>query len=209
MASDLPIGVLREREALRRRTLTGIAGLRVVIDPGHGGEDPGTVGPAGAREADVCFAIATALEAALTASGTQVFLTRRHADGPSDAERATLANTLEADLFVSIHAGGAEPSAGGAAAYYFGHERFHSETGMRLAELLLEQVCSLGFIDGRAHAKTFPVLRETRMPAVMLEAGYITHPDEERLLADPAFQQKLATAIAEGLRRFAREPAAV
>lgn len=209
MASDLPIGVLREREALRRRTATGIAGLRVVVDPGHGGDDQGSIGPAGAREADVCFAIATALEAALTASGTQVFLTRRHGDGPSDAQRATLANTLEADLFVAIHSGGAEPSARGASAYYFGHERFHSEIGMRVAELLLEHVCSLGFIDGRAHAKTFPVLRETRMPAVMLEAGYITHPDEERLLADPAFQQKLATAIAEALRRFAREPAAV
>jgi N-acetylmuramoyl-L-alanine amidase len=209
MASDLPIGVLREREALRRRTVTGIAGLRVVVDPGHGGEDPGFLGPAGTRESDVCFAIATALEAALIAAGTQVFLTRRYADGPTDAERATLANTLEADLYVSLHAGGAEPSARGAAAYYFGHERFRSEIGMRVAELLLENVCLLGFIDGRAHAKTFPVLRETRMPAVMLEAGYITHPEEEGMLADPGFQQRLATAIAEGLRRFAREPAAV
>ncbi|TMK83565.1 MAG: N-acetylmuramoyl-L-alanine amidase [Actinobacteria bacterium] len=209
MASDLPIGVLREREALRRRTATGIAGLRVVVDPGHGGDDPGFVGPGGAREDVVCFAVATALEAALTASGTQVFLTRRPGDGPADAERATLANTLEADLFLALHSGGAEPSARGAAAFYFGHERFHSETGMRVAELLLEHVCTLGFIDGRAHAKTFPVLRETRMPAVMLEAGYITNPDEERLLVDPGFQQQLAAAIAEGLRRFAREPAGV
>ena len=59
MASDLPIGVLREREALRRRTATGIAGLRVVVDPGHGGDDPGFVGPGGAREDVVCFAIAS------------------------------------------------------------------------------------------------------------------------------------------------------
>jgi N-acetylmuramoyl-L-alanine amidase len=65
----------------------------------------------------------------------------------------------------------------------------------------------LGFIDGRAHAKTFPILRETRMPTVVLEAGYITNPDEERLLADPGFQQKLASAVAEALRDFAREPA--
>ena len=161
-------------------------GLRVVVDPGHGGDDPGFVGPGGAREDDVCFAIAIALEAALTASGTQVFLTRRAGDGPADAERATLANTLEADLFLALHAGGAEPSARGAAAFYFGHERFHSETGLRVAEMLLEHVCTLGFIDGRAHAKTFPVLRETRMPAVMLEAGYITNPDEEQLLVERA-----------------------
>jgi len=80
---------------------------------------------------------------------------------------------------------------------------------MHVANLLLEQVCALGLIDGRTHAKTFPVLRETRMPAVVLESGYITNPDEERLLADPHFQQQLAGAIAEGLRRFAREPAGV
>jgi len=209
MASDLPIGVLREREALRRRTATGIAGLRIVLDPGHGGDDPGFVGPGGTREDDVCLAIAHSVEAALTAAGTQVFLTRRPGDGPPEAERATLANTLDADLFIALHVGGAEPSARGAAAFYFGHERFHSETGMHVANLLLEQVCALGLIDGRTHAKTFPVLRETRMPAVVLESGYITNPDEERLLADPHFQQQLAGAIAEGLRRFAREPAGV
>ncbi|HJT37257.1 MAG TPA: N-acetylmuramoyl-L-alanine amidase [Actinomycetota bacterium] len=207
MAGDLPVGVLREREAMRRRAAAGIAGLRVVLDPGHGGSDPGFVGASGAREADVCFAVATALEGALSASGTQVFLTRRQGDGPSDAERATLANTLEADLVIALHCGGAEPSARGAAAFYFGHERFHSEIGMRVADLLLEHVCPLGFINGRAHAKTFPILRETRMPAVVLEAGYITNPDEERLLGDPGFQQKLASAVAEALRHFAREPA--
>ena len=203
------VGEGKPSRAGTRAWATGIAGLRVVLDPGHGGSDPGFVGPGGAREDDVCFAVATALEAALTASGTQVFLTRRQSDGPPDAERATLANTLEADLFIALHAGGAEPRARGAAAFYFGHERFRSETGMRVAELLLEQVCTLGLIDGRTHPKTFPVLRETRMPAVVLEAGYITNPDEERMLADPQFQQQLAAAIAEGLRRFAREPAGV
>ncbi|MGZ4119290.1 MAG: N-acetylmuramoyl-L-alanine amidase [Actinomycetota bacterium] len=209
MAGDLPVGVLREREALRRWSATGLAGLRVVIDPGHGGVDPGFVGPSGTREDDVCLAIARAVEAELTASGTQVFLTRRPADGPSDAERAALANTLGADLFLAIHLGGAEPSARGAAAFYFGHERFRSEMGMRLAEVLLEQVCALGFIDGRTHAKTFPILRETRMPAVLLEPGHITNVDEERMLGDDNFLQQLASAITEGIRRFAHAPATV
>jgi N-acetylmuramoyl-L-alanine amidase len=209
MAGDLPVGVFREREMLRRRTATGIAGLRVVLDPGHGGDDPGFIGPTGAREDEVCLAVARAAEAALTASGAQAFLTRRAADGPPDAERATLANTLDADLFISLHVGGAEPSARGAAAFYFGHERFHSETGMRIADLLLEQVCALGLIDGRTHAKTFPLLRETRMPAVVLESGYITNAEEEQLLIDSEFQQRLATAIVDALRRFAREPASV
>lgn len=207
MAGDLPVGVLREREALRRWVATGLAGLRVVIDPGHGGADPGFVGATGAREDVSCFAIARAVEAELTASGTQVFLTRRPSDGPSDAERAALANALEADLFLAIHLGGAEPRARGAAAFYFGHERFRSEMGARLAECLLEQVCALGFIDGRTHAKTFPILRETRMPAVLLEPGHITNADDEGMLTDPEFVQKLASAICEGVRRFAHAPA--
>jgi N-acetylmuramoyl-L-alanine amidase len=209
MAGDLPVAVVRERETMRRRSATGIAGLRVVIDPGHGGDEPGFVGPAGAREDEICFEIASRVEAGLSASGAQVFLTRRAGDGPTVDERAVLANTLGADLFLALHLGGAEPSARGAAAFYFGHERFRSEAGMRLAELLLEQVCTLGLIDGRTHAKTFPILRETRMPAVLLESGHLTNPEEEGLLIQPEFQQRLADAIADGLQRFAREPVPV
>jgi N-acetylmuramoyl-L-alanine amidase len=208
-AGDLPIGVLREREALRRRMPASLAGLRIVLDPGHGHTDRGFTGPSGAHEDELCLSIAGRLEATLTAAGAQVFMTRRPEDDPDAAERAVLANTLDADVFLAIHLGGAEPSAGGAAAFYFGHERFRSEAGMRLAELLLEEVCALGFIDGRAHAKTYPILRETRMPAVVLEPGHITNAEEERLLVDPAFQQRLADAIADALARFVREPATV
>ena len=209
MASDMPVAAVRERETMRRRSATGVAGLRIVIDPGHGGDETGFVGSAGAREDEICFQIASRLEAALSASGAQVFLTRRADDGPSVEERAALANTIGADVFLALHLAGAEPSARGAAAFYFGHERFRSEAGVRLADVLLEQVCSLGFVDGRTHAKTFPILRETRMPAVMLESGHLTNPDEEELLVQAVFQERLANAIAEALRRFAREPAQV
>jgi N-acetylmuramoyl-L-alanine amidase len=209
MASDLPVAVVRERERMRRRPATGVAGLRIVVDPGHGGDDTGFVGTGGAREDEICFEIASRVEAVLSASGAQVFLTRRAGDGPAVDERATLANTIGADVFLALHLAGAEPSARGAAAFFFGHERFRSEAGMRLADVLLEHVCALGFVDGRTHAKTFPILRETRMPAVLLETGHLTNPDEERLLIEPDFQQRLASAIADGLRRFAREPAEV
>jgi N-acetylmuramoyl-L-alanine amidase len=206
LAGTEPIASVREREALSRFRPT-IAGLRVVLDPGHSGSEPGVVGPSGASEADVCLAIARRVEAALLAGGAEVFVTRDEDANPSESERARLANQLDADLFVAIHAGGApNASARGAAAYYFGHDRYHSETGMRLAELLLEEVCSLGLTDGRSHAKTFTVLRETSMPAVQLESAYLSNPDEERLLADAAFQRRLAQAIASALRRLTREP---
>jgi N-acetylmuramoyl-L-alanine amidase len=209
LAGDTPATSLREVEAMRRRSRSGFAGLRVVVDPGHGGDDPGHAAPDGTTEAAVCFTLAGRVEATLSASGAQVFLTRRESDGPDESERALLANTLEADLYVALHLGGADPSARGAASFYFGHERSRSEAGMRLAEIMLEHVCALGLVDGRAHAKTFPALRETRMPAVVLEAGYITNSEEARLLEDPAFQTRLAEAVGEAVLEFARSPASV
>lgn len=208
IAGDTPVASVREREALRRTT-TGLAAMRIVLDPGHGGEDDGFTGPSGTREATLCFELSRRVEAALAAAGAQVFLTRHESTGPTERERAALANALDADAYLALHLGGGEPSARGAAAFYFGHERFASEAGMRLADLLLESVCSLGLIDARTHAKTFPVLRETRMPAVLLETGHITNPEEEALLRDPAFQDRIATAIAEGIHRFTREAASV
>lgn len=205
IAGTTPAGTLREREALRARPRT-LAELRIVIDPAHGGSDPGHIGPAGLREDEWAFAIARGLEAALAAGGARVFLTRSATAGPSDRERATLANRLNADLFLSLHLGCGDPGARGAAAFYFGHERFHSESGLLLAEAILDEIRELGIVDARAHAKTFAVLRETRMTAVMIEAGHVSNPDEEALLADPAFHARIVEAIAQAVRRFAREP---
>lgn len=206
IAGSTPVGLLREREAMAARR-PGLVGVRVVIDPGHGGDDPGHASPDGASEAEVCFALARRVEAALAAAGAHPFLTRRSESGPDDHERAALANALDADVFLALHLAGGEAGARGCAAYYFGHERYRSESGLRLAEILLEEVATLGLIDGRAHPKTFPVLRETRMTAVLLEPCYITNADEAKLLSDPAFLARLAGAIADGLRRYTRAPA--
>lgn len=207
IAGDTPSGALREREQMRARA-GGLSGLRIVLDPGHGGDDPGNIGAAGAREDAVCFAIAARVEATLAAAGAQVFLTRHETTAPGDSARAAFANALDAEVYLALHLGGGDPGARGAAAFYFGHERFRSESGARLAELLLEEVCALGIVDARTHAKTFPILRETRMTAVVLEPGYVTNAAEEHALADARFQEQLAGAIASALRRFTREPAA-
>jgi N-acetylmuramoyl-L-alanine amidase len=197
---------VREREELRRFG-PAITGLHVVIDPGHGGEDAGFVGPSGGREADVCFAIARRLESVLTASGVLVYPTREPDATPSDSQRASLANALGADLYLAIHCAGADDaSARGAITYYFGHERFRSEAGARLAECIHPAVAALGPGDAGVHAKQYAILRETRMPAVQIEPGHLTNPDDESLLADPGFQRGIAEAIAQGLREFARMP---
>ena len=209
IAGDTPAANVRERASLVARP-GGIAGLRILLDPGHGPDDPGFEGPAGTREDELTFTIALRAQAALASAGAEVFLSRRASATPSDAERAELANTLDADVYLGLHMGGGEPTARGAAAFYFGHDRFRSEGGAHLAELLLEEICpALGLADLRAHAKTFPILRETRMTAVVIELGYLTNPDEEQLINDPATQARLASRIASALSRFARAPAAV
>lgn len=199
---------LRELEQLRRFG-PGIAGLHLVVDPGHGGEDAGHVGPGGRREADVGFAIAQRLESVLTAAGVIVYPTRDAGAGPSESQRASLANALDADAILSIHAGGSPDSTRrGASCFYFGHERFRSESGARLAECVQEKLAGLEIPDAGAHAKTFAILRETRMPALQIEPAHITNADDEKLLADGAFQRRVAEAIAAGLRAFARRPVA-
>lgn len=206
LVGEMPVGMVREREALRHRPPT-LAGMVVVVDPGHGGDDPGFIGPGGLREADAVFSLAIQLESALAAAGVEVFLTRDARHGPPDEERAALANTLGADLYVALHAGGsADPEANGTSTYFFGHARFHSEAGRMLAESIQEHLTALGMTDDRAHGKTWGILRETRMPAVQVEPCYITNPREEALLRDPAFVHKTAEAILTALRRYARTP---
>jgi N-acetylmuramoyl-L-alanine amidase len=201
LAGDTPSSVVRERMKLRPRA-AGLAGLRVVLDPGHGGPDPGHTGPAGAHESDIAFEMTRHVEAALAVAGALPFLTRARDAGPDEHTRAILANTLEADIFLSVHLAGAEPLAAGAATYYFGHERFVSAGGQALAELLLDEVCGLGLVDGRAHPKTYPELRDTRMTAVIVEVAHITNPDEEKRATDPGFQRAFAEAVVRAIRRF-------
>ena len=206
MTGDTPAALVRERELLRTRP-GSVLGMRIVLDPGHGGDDGGHVSASGAREADVCFHIARRVEAVLAADGALLYMTRPVTAGPDDRARATLANVVDAGLFLSIHATGDDEP--GCRASYFGHERYHSEPGRHLAELLLQEVAKLGFADRASHPKTFAVLRETRMTAVSFELGSMVVQADAARLTDHGVQAQIAEALAEGIRRFAREPVSV
>ncbi|MHB8510783.1 MAG: N-acetylmuramoyl-L-alanine amidase [Actinomycetota bacterium] len=200
---DTPVTQLREHEALRRMPAT-LSGLTIVLDPGHGPQDPGHTSPRGTREDQLAFALTRRLESTLAAAGTQVFLTRNAFTTPTDSERASLANTLQADLYIAIHSAAAEdPAACGASTYYFGNETWHSVIGKELSEHVQDALSKLGFVDGRAHAKTWGVLRETRMPAIQVECGYVTNEQDEMRLTEPAFQLQVAEAIFSALRTLA------
>lgn len=199
---------IRERET-RRAVPRGLAGKKIAIDPGHGGDDLGARGPSGEVEAGLVFHLAALVAKLLEEKGAVTILTRGPHGGSSEAERAALANTFAADLFVSIHLNShTSEEAEGAATYFFAHSGVASEPGEHLAELVRSALVAAGRIDCRAHGKGYPILRDTAMTAVVVEPCFVTSPEEAKLCADPSGSQLLATAIASALERyFAEEPA--
>jgi N-acetylmuramoyl-L-alanine amidase len=96
-----------------------------------------------------------------------------------------------------------DASAPGVATAYYGREGWHSQAGMRLAVLINQELVShLSLEDGGSHARSLPILRETRMPAVLVEPSLTTSPRDQALLADPAWQKALAREIANGIEAF-------
>ncbi len=174
----------------------------IVLDPGHGGSDPGAIGPGGTREKDVNLKIALAASAWLQKQGVQVVLTRVDDYDVSLQNRCDIANQAGAACFVSIHCNAAtDPDAQGAETYY--HD--DSEEGRKLAQCLQENVTALGLpgrgakSDFNLHQSGLYVLRNTVMPAALVEVAFISNPDEEAWLNDPANQDAAGKAIAKGV----------
>jgi len=200
---------LRESERLRRSGTT-LVGKTIVIDPGHGGPDPGVVMPDGPlhwTEADLAYDLAARLEGRLAAVGMRVHLTRGPAPVAelSDPDRALLANQLDADLLISLHVDGhANTAADGVATYHYGTASGVTSTvGERLANLVQREiVVRTGLRDCRTHAKTWEILRLTRMPAVRVEVGYLTSPVDRARLIDPLFRDRVVEAIVAAVQRM-------
>lgn len=200
---------LRESDAIRQSGPT-LVGRMVVIDPGHGGSDPGLTVPEGQRhwtEADLVHDLASRLEGRLAAAGVRVQLTRGPAqrDHLPDADRAALANSLSADVFISLHLDGhVNPAADGVATYHYGTDNgVTSTTGERLAGLVQREIVArTGLRDCRSHAKAWDLLRLTRMPAVRVEVGYLTSPTDRSRLIDPRFRDRVVEAIVAAIQRM-------
>jgi N-acetylmuramoyl-L-alanine amidase len=201
---------LRETEAFRQAG-TNLVGKTIVIDPGHGGgDDSGVVVPEGPlrwTEADLVFDLAARLEGRLAAAGMRVHLTRGPAPTApmSGADRAALANGLGADLLISLHLDGhGNEAADGVATYHYGTGSGLSSTvGERLANLVQREiVVRTGMRDCHIHAKTWELLRLTRMPAVRVDLGYLTSPTDRDRLVNPLFREQIVEAILAAVQRM-------
>jgi len=175
----------------------------VVIDPGHGGRDPGAVGIGGMQEADIVLDISQQVTSLLEGQGVQARLTRTTDVEIDLAPRVNLANGINADLFVSIHANAismSRPEVNGVETYYF-------SSGLELANTIQRSILQAipEMNDRRVRRANFYVLRNTRMPAVLVETGFVTGADDARRLQDPAFRSRMAAAIARGILQYLQQ----
>jgi N-acetylmuramoyl-L-alanine amidase len=146
----------------------------------------------------------------LSAAGAQAFLTRGPDGALGDDDRASFANAAEADLVVSLHVDGDDnPDCQGIATYYYGtlpgaaHRGRRSVVGERLAELVQQEVVArTDFLDCRTHAKSWELLRGTRMPAVRVEVGYLTNPGDAARLSSSQFLDSVAEGIVAAIGRL-------
>jgi N-acetylmuramoyl-L-alanine amidase len=224
----------REQNLIRA---LGLKISRVVIDPGHGGHDTGTIGPSGLMEKDLALDVAKRL-ADLVADrlGSEVVLTRTDDSFIALEERTALANEKQADLFISVHANSSRaPSARGIETYYLNltsdreamevaarenassnksiHELQDLVTKITLTEKIAESREFAGHVQRSLQKTTalrnrgvrkapFVVLIGARMPSVLAEISFLSNPRDERLLKTPAYRQKLAEALLQGMTGY-------
>ncbi len=223
----------------------------IALDPGHGGEDPGAIGPTGLREKDVVLAIAKKLRDRLNANpNIRVMLTRDADFFVPLHERVRKARRVQADLFVSIHADAFfTPQARGASVFALSSGAASSTAARWLANkenaadlvggvnvAVKDQAVLRAMLDmsttaqikdslklgtavlgqigrvGRLHKKRveqagFAVLKAPDIPSILVETAFISNPEEEAKLSDPAYQAELVEALATGINRyFAKNP---
>ena len=178
---------------------------KIVLDAGHGGWDPGKTGTGGVNEKELNLLVAEKLAEYLEQGGAEVILTRESDDALGEgkrtdmAERRRIANESGADILVSIHQN-AFPSAKVRGAQVFYHNS--SGNGKVLAECVQENLQHR--VDGSNNRqakenKDYYILRTTEIPAVIVECGFLSNAEEEKLLNDATYQEKLAWAIYCGI----------
>ncbi|HEY2492611.1 MAG TPA: N-acetylmuramoyl-L-alanine amidase family protein [Paenibacillus sp.] len=171
----------------------------VVIDAGHGNQDPGATGITGKREKDFNLAVALKVEKLLKKEPNIDFVLTRSNDTFLELkQRVKIANDLKADVFVSIHANSSGSSvATGTETYY---QRESSKSFANIMHKYL--VNATGLKDRGVRYGNFHVIRETKMAAVLLEVGYLSNKNDESALFNETFQNNVAEGVVKGIKEY-------
>lgn len=191
----------------------------VFLDPGHGGSDPGAVA-GGYTEANLNLAVTKKVQKLLKDRGYIVYMSRTNDKYVSLIDRAKKANELNPDIFVSIHhnsTGAGSTTAAGIESYYYKYNPAYPSTinsknhndpnrvmkSTLLADLIQKEMISATGANNRGiDGETLAVLRETAMPATLLEVGFINNSAERKKLVTSSYQNKTAKAIADGIEAY-------
>ena len=174
----------------------------VIIDPGHGGPDPGAIGIRGIRETDVVLDVSKRVKQLLSEKGVRVRLTRKSEIDLDLPPRVSFANRTGADIFVSIHANasqGKKRNINGLETFYYRGWR-----GRLLAKRIQKHILrvSPGSPDRGVKQGKFYVIKNTRMPAVLVEIGFLTGRLDARRLEQSMHRKRIAFAIAKGILEY-------
>lgn len=233
-----------EAESAARTTPQPRGGLRtIVLDPGHGGEESGAVGPSGTAEKDLALQVGRSLKAALERRlAVRVVMTRETDVDVAFETRTSIANQNKADLFISLHFNASfGPRAHGAETYFLSREAsdqlaaaaaeaeneaageaspeldlqmilwdlaqsYHLAESQRFARLVQEELNqTLGLRDRGVKQAPFRVLMGANMPAVLVELGFLSNPDEESKLQRPQYRSELVDSLVRAIVRFKRQ----
>lgn len=177
----------------------GIKNAIIVIDPGHGGDDPGAVvNFSDKHEADHTLTTALLVKKELEAMGAKVFLTRTNDSSVSLSERADISNKNNADAFISIHFDSAEDSSlSGTTTYYF------SEKSENLSQTVNKYLSrNLPLKNQGSRFQNFMVLRDNARPSILLELGYLNNQGDNKVISSEEYQQNIAKSIANALKEY-------
>lgn len=194
-------GAEEEKKVLLSHTLP-LSGIKILLDPGHGGDELGARGPTGYPEKEINLLIAQLVRTQLAQRGATVYMTRDTDRAVSLLERVAMIDKLEPAIAISIHYN-ALPDSGdaintkGLSAFWY-HPQAHN-LAMFLHNYLVQQLNRPSY---GVYWHNLALTRPTTAPSVLLELGFMINPTEFEWIVDPSAQQKLATAIATGITQW-------
>ena len=187
----------------------GLRNKVIAIDPGHGGTDPGAIGVRGSQEKELNLLLSMKVKAILESAGAKVLMTRTNdidVSSPDASDRDELrartlvGNNNRADIFICIHHNSSANSGlSGTTTYYYHKSMFDLVLAQSIQAAMVQ---AGGLVNIGVRQANFFVVKNTTMPAALLEIGFISNPQEELMVANPNFQQKMAQAIVAGIDQF-------
>lgn len=179
-----------------------LTGIKITIDPGHGGYEYGAIGCLGDKEKDINLRISKILADKLKQAGAQVYMTRNGDYDVDLYDRVKISQKNDSDIFISIHNNAlpdikANLKSSGTEVYYFYYQ------SKELAKTILKYICAeAGTKDNGAKAQSFAVIRNSESLSILLELAYMINPEGNWRLRDRSFENKAADAILHGLEKY-------